>query len=95
VIERLVLLKLVDPGYREEVATAARRDLPRVPGVREVRIGTPADADAAVWDLLLAIRFDRIEDVRLYQNHPIHRAFFDEVLTPRVEVRKAWNFVLD
>ncbi|MEQ1565099.1 MAG: Dabb family protein [Myxococcota bacterium] len=94
-IERLVLLKLVDGGYREEIAEAARRDLPRIPGVRRVRVGTPADADSAVWDLLLAIEFDRIEDVGLYLNHPIHRTFFDQVLSPRVEVRKAWNFVMD
>jgi hypothetical protein len=95
VIQRLVLLKLKDSGTKEEVAAAALRDLPRVPGVRAVRVGRPADADAAVWDLLLAVSFDRIEDVAVYQVDPLHRAFVEQVLTPRVEVRKAWNFAME
>lgn len=94
-IRRLVLLKLVDAGYRTEVATAARRDLPRVPGVRAVAVGTPADAESGVWDLVLQVDFDRVEDVGLYLNHPLHRAFVDQTLTPRVDVRKAWNFEID
>jgi hypothetical protein len=92
--ERVALFKLVDPGYREEVAAAARA-LASVPGVRGVRIGTPADQDSAVWDLLVAVTFDRLEDLRLFLNHPVHREFQDRAVGPRVQVQKGWSFRLD
>jgi hypothetical protein len=89
-IERFVMLKL-RPGFAAE---AAREVLPRVPGVRGVRVGEPADAEAEVWDLAIVVRFDRLDDVARYLAHPAHVAFVDQTLTPAVEVRKAWNFSL-
>lgn len=68
--------------------------LPTIPGVRTVTVGTPADADALVWDLLVSLRFDRLEDVAEYLAHPDHVAFVKRVVTPNAAVRKAWNFTL-
>lgn len=91
-IERFVFAKLTDPTLREAITEAALEILPTVPGVRGVRAGLPADAGAEVWDLVLVIRFDRIEDVAIYADHPIHVGFVQRHLAPNVEVKKAWNF---
>ena len=93
-IERFVMLKL-RPGFdRERLAETARQVLPRVPGVRGVRVGVPADREAEVWDLAIVVRFDRLEDVGRYLADPAHVAFVAETLAPAVEVKKTWNFTL-
>lgn len=94
-IERMVFLKLKERSKRQEVAQALRQVLPGLPGVRSVRVGFPADADAEVWDLAFQVRFDDLEAVAAYVVHPDHVRFVAEVLTPNVEVRKAWNFAYD
>lgn len=94
-LERVVMLKLKDPSQRDALAAELRRALPGLPGVRGLRIGTPADADAAVWDLMFMVRFDDLAAVSAYIPHPDHVRFVQEVLLPAVEVRKAWNFSFD
>lgn len=90
-IDRYVFVKLHDPAARDALADEALRVLPTIPGVRGVRVGTPADAGAEVWDVSLAVRFDRLEDVEPYLVHPIHERFVAEHMAPRVAVKKAWN----
>lgn len=91
-VERFVFVKLKDRERREAIAAVALDVLPTVPVVRGVHVGTPADEGAEVWDLVLVVQFDRIEDVALYADHPIHVAFVEEHLAPNAEVKKAWNF---
>jgi hypothetical protein len=96
-IERIVLLKLKDefanPAYRAEMATYSTKLLRSLPGVTDANVGVPADdASAASWDLRLAIRFARYEDVEPYRVHPRHVAFVQEYLRPHITFRKAWNF---
>lgn len=96
-IERIVLFKLKDEYANE----AARRDIAahtaevvgRLPGVKGVSVGVPADASSAKsWDLSVVVRFDSMDDVRPYAVHPDHRKYVDEYMRPRMEVVKAWNF---
>ncbi|HHO53069.1 MAG TPA: Dabb family protein [Deltaproteobacteria bacterium] len=91
-IERFVFVKLKDRSLRETIAAAALELLPTVPVVRGIHVGTPADEGAEVWDLVLVVQLDRIEDVPIYADHPIHRGFVDEHLAPHAEIKKAWNF---
>lgn len=96
-VERFVFLKLIDeeatPAGRQAIRAEVERVFPGLPGVRGVRVGFPADeVAAAAWDVVLIVRFDRVEDTRPYAVHPDHRAFVDEFLPPRVAVRKAWSF---
>ncbi len=91
-IERFVFVKLKSGADPQAVAAAALRDLVRVPVVRRVRVGLPADAEAEVWDLVLTVGFDRVEDVPAYVDDPVHVAFVEEHLASRTEVKKAWNF---
>jgi antibiotic biosynthesis monooxygenase (ABM) superfamily enzyme len=96
-VERIVLFKL-KPAHateagRREVAAESQRVLPSLPGVRSVAVGIPADDDSLKsWDLSLVLRFDDLEAVAVYAEHPDHRAFVDNFMMPRVVVRKAWNF---
>ncbi|MFW5921255.1 MAG: Dabb family protein [Polyangiales bacterium] len=96
-IERIVLFKLSDEWAtdegRGEVAACSREVLAKVPGVRSLSVGVPADEAAArSWDLSIVLRFDSNDDVEKYRVHPDHRAYVDEYMKPKMEVVKAWNF---
>ena len=99
-IERIVLLKVKDElanaESRAEMAAYSEALLRSLPGVIDANVGVPADdTSAKSWDLRLAIRFARYEDVEPYRVHPRHVAYVEEYLRPRITFRKAWNFALD
>jgi hypothetical protein len=96
-IERIVLYKLKDEycndAARAEIAERTRTDLGVLQNVRAVTVGVPADdASEASWDISIVVQFDSMDDVRKYMVDPAHRAYIDTYATPRIEVRKAWNF---
>ncbi len=96
-IERHHYLKLkseyAHATARDEIVRRALEVLPAVPGVVAVSAGTPADVDAErSWDVFITVRFDALAHVDSYRADPHHRRFVDEFLSPRVEVKKAWNF---
>ena len=96
-VERIVLIKLLEEHRsgekRTEIAQHSRQVLPRVPGVRAVWVGVPADDRCAQsWDLCLIVRFDSVEDIPAYASHPKHRSYVDEYLRPRMEGIAAYNF---
>lgn len=96
-IERYVFIKLKDEHLHERGALAQRiaEVVGTVPGVVGVRAGTPAEErSASAWDLSVAIRFERLEDVEPYKVHPDHRRLVDEELRPKMIILKAWNFAL-
>lgn len=96
-IERYVFVKL-KPEYatehgRAEVRARSGR-LALVPGVRGLTIGAPADAAAvAAWDLCLVVRFDALDAIAPYLEHPEHVTYYDGFLESRVQVIKVWNFL--
>lgn len=94
-IYRMVMVKLKDEyvAEREGVARYSEEALAEVPGVQAVQAGVPADdRSARSWDLSLLLRFDDIQAVETYLPHPVHRAYVDEYLAPKMVVLKAWNF---
>jgi hypothetical protein len=96
-IERYVLLKLhiqyATPEGRDEVVAESRRALSQVTGVRTVWVGVPADdASARSWDVAIRVTLDDVADIPAYLDDPVHRAYADEFLAPRVEFKKVWNF---
>ncbi len=96
-IERYVFIKLKDahatPTGRAELVEETKAKLPGLPGVLGVTVGTPADEAAEkAWDMSIVVRFAKLEDVEAYRVDPVHRAYVDEFLRPRVETIKAWNF---
>ena len=91
-VERLVFVKLKDSALRDGIVAAAREAFPRIGVVTGFRAGTPADADAEVWDLVLAVQFASLDDVATYVDDPIHVSFVQTHLAPNAQVKKAWNF---
>jgi len=96
-IQRIVLFKLkneyCNEAAREEFAERTRRDLGALSQVRDVKVGVPADeASEASWDISITVVFDSMEDVKAYIVDPDHRAYVDDYASPKIEVRKAWNF---
>lgn len=99
-IDRIVLLSLkpewANVDGRAEVAAEARRVLPKVPGVIDVRIGVADDpapgAKGNSWDVSMLIRIASAEALPAYAADGPHRAFVDVFLAARVGFRKAWNF---
>jgi len=96
-IERIVLYKLKEQycndTSRAEIAERTRADLGALKSVRAVSVGVPADeASEASWDISIVVQFDTMDDMRRYMVDPDHRAYVDEYASPRIEVRKSWNF---
>ncbi len=96
-ITRYVFVRLLPDHQGEASAIAAytREALSGLPQIRSLEVGRPADAHAAKgWDLSIAVTFDDLEAVEAYRIHPVHRAYVDDYLKPRMKVIKAWNFDL-
>lgn len=96
-VERIVLIKLnetaANPDSRQAIAEETRRVFPTIPGVKSVHVAQADTADQSSWDLCLKVGFDRVDDVPAYRIHPIHVAYVDEYLKPKLDCLKAWNFV--
>jgi hypothetical protein len=98
-VERYHFFKLkpayATPTGRAEVVDELLAVLPRVRGVVKVLAGVPADADAAAsWDVSLVVRFAHVDDVATYRADPVHRRLVEQFMTPRIEVKKSWNFAV-
>lgn len=98
-IERHHYFRLKEPHATPEGrADTARRTLEALtplPGVLAVTVALPADDHAASgWDLAVTVRFASLDDVERYRADPAHRSFVDDVLAPRIEVKKVWNFTV-
>jgi hypothetical protein len=95
-VVRYVFAKLktehTSDAERRKTAKHSKATLLGIKGVKEVRVGVPADdKSATAWDLSIEIHFDRIEDVEPYRVDPVHKAYLDDYLGPRTEMKKAWN----
>ncbi len=44
----------------------------RIPGLLHIDCGINVYIDNASWDLALFTEFDSIEDLKVYQTHPVH-----------------------
>jgi len=96
-IQRIVIFKLkneyCNEAARAEFAERTRKDLRALSQVRDVNVGVPADkASEASWDIAITLKFDSMEDVKAYIVDPDHRTYVDDYASPKIEVRKAWNF---
>ncbi|HEU4601451.1 MAG TPA: Dabb family protein [Steroidobacteraceae bacterium] len=45
-----------------------------IPNLRDLEVGRDVLHGARSWDVMLAMRFDSLEELREYQVHPAHRA---------------------
>lgn len=99
-IERYAFYKFKDEfqgaAAIDEVVRAMSDCLGNLPMVAAFSLGRPADeASAAAWDLALRVRFGGAAELAAYQADATHAKLVDEVLAPRLIVRKAWNFAVE
>lgn len=80
-----VLFWLNDPGSASDRAAlcAGLRALKDIPEIRSIHIGGPAATDSrdvvdSTYDVSELLVFDTIDDQKIYQDHPLHRAFVEE-----------------
>lgn len=78
-------------GRADAVADAQR--LATIPGI-SVDCGVPADASATSWDVAVTVRAATLADLAAAMASPVWATFFDDYLTSRAVVVKAWNFAM-
>ncbi len=76
-------------GRADAIADVQR--LAALPAITIVA-GVPADASAASWDLAITIQAASLEELAAAMATPMWSTFFDDYLTTRAVVVKAWNF---
>lgn len=94
-VERYIFIRLNKEHARDRalVVAEARQVLAQLPRMVAFSVGTPADDHAAAaWDVSIRMRFESIYDVEPCRVHPVFRRFADELLKPRIDVVKSWNF---
>jgi hypothetical protein len=73
-ITHIVLIKLVHPN--EEMLDGARKALAglegKIPQVRHLEVGVNIVHSYRSYDLAVVAKFDSLEDLQAYQNHPEH-----------------------
>lgn len=80
-----------DLGRADAVADVQR--LAAIPGIT-LAAGTPADASAASWDLAITVTAASLDDLAAAMASPVWTTFFDDYLTSRAVVVKAWSFTM-
>jgi len=73
-ITHIVLIKLVHSNEetREMAKTALAGLKGQIPQLRHLEIGVNIVHTDRSYDLALVARFDSLEDLQSYQNHPLH-----------------------
>ncbi len=92
-----IWLKAPDDGGQIDQLVTATRDLQRIPGVREVRVGraVPSGRQAVddSFDVGLYLVFDSRADLDAYQHHPLHQAAVRNTLAPLAARYLIYDFV--
>ena len=93
-LQHIVLFK-TNPGLAPEIfdriIADALQQLTTIPGVINLRAGTPLD-ESVGWDIGLSMEFASREELEEYRKHPIHIAYVQENLDENVLERKALDF---
>lgn len=74
-LRHYVFIRYAAGTPEEHVADFCRRMLAlqdQIPQIRKLEIGRDMLHEARSWDLVLIMRFDSIESLRSYQQHPLH-----------------------
>jgi len=96
-IERIVLLKMKEEFATEEalaeLVQRSRDVLPKLPGVVECSVGQAADEKSVEqWHISLVVRFESVDDLPTFGDHPDHRSYVDDFIRPRLASIAAYNF---
>lgn len=87
VLTHIVLYRLKGTATAEQIGhllDQARAQLPRVPGVRNLRAGRSTNRDDP-FQYALVMDFEGREGLEVYRVHPIHIQFVEQVVKPLVD----------
>jgi quinol monooxygenase YgiN len=68
----------------------ARRELTKLPGVMNLRVGRNIDASAQDYSIALVMEFPDEAALEAYRVHPEHQSFVKNIAAPLVS--KIWRF---
>ena len=95
----VVLIWLKEQGntaHRQQIIQSSRV-LGEIPGVREVRAGSVVSSDREVvrddYDVGLMVRFDNVEDLQTYLEHPLHVNTVRTRMAPLMQRYEVIDFV--
>lgn len=74
-VRHYVFIRYAAGTSEEHVAEFCRRMLAlreSIPAIGSLEIGRDVLREARSWDVMLIMRFDSIEALRTYQQHPLH-----------------------
>lgn len=93
-LQHIVLFKTrpgLAPELFDRIIADALQQLTAIPGVINLRAGTPLDENVG-WDICLSMDFASREKLEEYRKHPIHVKYIRENLDENVIERKALDF---
>jgi hypothetical protein len=96
-VHHLVLFKLKDHVTTEkveEMLMQTRMQLLKIPVVLNVKCGKRIDTDNE-WPFFLAVDFESMDKLAIYQDDPIHMKFVEEVIKPNTSARMALDYEME
>jgi len=89
-----VVFYKMKPGTTEaderSLVDQARRELAKLPGVMNLRVGRNIDASAQGYSIALVMDFQDEADLEAYRVHPEHQNFVKNIAGPLVS--EIWRF---
>lgn len=71
-ITHIVLFKLVDPANKTRAREVLLSMRGKIPVVRHLEVGVDMLKSPRSYDIALIVKFDSIEHLHEYQEHPVH-----------------------
>jgi hypothetical protein len=92
-VERIMLLKLVSPEQRADIARLSHGVLSSLPGLVELSVGLPSDAASEKsWDVSLVMRFAAQAELDAALASTVFQDYVSTKLAEPCAVIKAWSF---
>jgi hypothetical protein len=85
----------VSAAQREQLVRDARQRLPKLPGVKSLRVGRNIVAGDTSFQLALYMEFDDEAELQRYRVDPDHEAFVRECVDPVVAHIQRFDFTTD
>jgi hypothetical protein len=93
-VSLLTFVPEATPEQIDAVATALRALPPRIPELRDYRVGPDAGVDPGNATFVVIGDFDDADGYRAYRDHPEHVAVAKEHILPILAARTAAQYVI-
>jgi hypothetical protein len=97
-VHHIVLFQLkpeVKPEKLEELMMQTRMSLLKIPEVLSVKCGKRIDTENNPWQFFIALDFESMDKLAVYQEDPIHMKYVAEVIKPNTAERLALDYEME